>query len=118
MKLPTACRVKFFHLQDQLSKIPQILDLLTHLTFISLPSCPSVCMLSKLRYWSVSWTLQDQPRPNSTKPGFILAMSGLQGHFRGFKDSLDKWNGTQIVPPTAPDWFESISGVPDPFRGL
>ena len=23
--------------------------------------------------------------------------------FQRFKDSLDKWNGTQIVPPTAPD---------------
>ena len=23
-----------------------------------------------------------------------------------------------MIPPTAPDWFESISGVFDPFRGL
>ena len=103
MKLPTACRVKFFPPTGSVEQNKQILSLLTYLTFISLPSCPSVCMLSKLRYWSGSWTLQDQPRPKSTKPGFILAMSGLQGHFRGFKDSLDKWNGTQIIPPDAPD---------------
>ena len=30
----------------------------------------------------------------------------------------DPWNGLQMIPPTAPDWFESISGVLDPFRGL
>ena len=94
MKLPTAFRVKFFPPTGSVEQNKQILSLLTYLTFISLPSCPSVCMLSKLRYWSGSWTLQEQPRPNSTKPGFILAMSGLSGHFRGFKDSLDKWNGT------------------------
>ena len=28
------------------------------------------------------------------------------------------WNGPQMIPPIAPDWFESISGVLDPFRGL
>ena len=31
---------------------------------------------------------------------------------------LDPRNGPQMIPPTAPDWFESISGVLDPFRGL
>ena len=30
----------------------------------------------------------------------------------------DSGNGPQMIPPTAPDWFESISGVLDPFRGL
>ena len=25
----------------------------------------------------------------------------------------DPWNGPQMIPPTAPDWFESISGVLD-----
>ena len=103
MKLPTACRVKFFPPTGSVEQYKQIISLLTYLSFISLSSCPSVCMLSKLRYWSGSWTLQEQLRPNSTKPGFILAMSGLQGHFRGFEDSLDKLNETQIVTPDAPD---------------
>ena len=90
MKLPTACWVRFFPPTGSVQQNKQILSLLTYLTFISLPSCPSVCMLSKQRYWSGSWTLQEQIRPNSTKPGFILAMSSLWGHFRGFKDSLDQ----------------------------
>ena len=94
MKLPTACRVKIFQPTGSVEQNKQILSLFTYLTFISLPSCPSVYMLSKLRYWSGSWTLQEQPRSNLTKPRFILAMSGLSGYFRGFKDSLDKWNGT------------------------
>ena len=32
-----------------------------------------------------------------------------------FKDS---GNGPQMIPPTTPDWLESISGVLDPFKGL
>ena len=31
------------------------------------------------------------------------------------KDTRD---GPKMIPPIAPDWFESISGVLDPFRGL
>ena len=30
----------------------------------------------------------------------------------------DPWSTPKMIPPTAPDWFESISGVLDPFRGL
>ena len=30
----------------------------------------------------------------------------------------DPWNTPKIIPPTAPDWFESISRVLDPFRGF
>ena len=37
------------------------------------------------------------------KTWFYFGNVWPQGHFRGFKDSLDKWNGTQIIPPDAPD---------------
>ena len=54
----------------------------------------------------------------SPKMGLAFIYFWPRGLLEAPKCVKDPWNTPKMIPPTAPDWFESISGVLDPFRGF
>ena len=76
-----------------------------------------VTMVSRWWHTKSSWHIQEIQLKGLTKQASNDLFAKHDGGLLS-KPIQKAWNGPQMITLTAPNWFESISGVLDPFRGL
>ena len=78
------------------------------------PKTPKIC-------W-IAWYFMEEGTFLFAQLFLVVARTWLELRsvcfFWAWISVFDPWSTPKMIPPTAPDWFESISGVLFPFRGL